>query len=256
VLLKLPLTGTQRPLGPVVHYNKRWDIAAANHVAHGNATPLRSANEQYACGSNASRVLEMADEIICFSLDPNRNVDGSLDVLVVAPVMTDLDATGGGLDEYSKMPKGNVDVTGEYFIWTTNMGGNRLDAFLVKIPGHLLKASDPSSIHVADLDRTAVSLAKGYWRATVDVLAHDGSHAPIAGATISGSWSGGHAGPATCITDTTGRCSMASGSIPKSARTATLTITDMLQASLSYDATANHDPDGDSNGTGITARKP
>src|SRR5215813_9811325 len=77
----------------------------------------------------------MADEIVCFSLDANRNADGSLDVLVVGQVMTDLYASGGGSDDYSKRPKGNLDVTGRYFIWTTNLGGNRLDAFLVKIPG-------------------------------------------------------------------------------------------------------------------------
>jgi hypothetical protein len=29
-------------------------------------------------------------------------------------------------------------VTGRYFIWTTNLGGNRLDAFIVKVPGQLL----------------------------------------------------------------------------------------------------------------------
>ena len=53
----------------------------------------RNAREsQYACGSNASRVPDMADEIVCFSLNPNRNADGSLDVLVVGQVMTDLDA--------------------------------------------------------------------------------------------------------------------------------------------------------------------
>ena len=38
------------------------------------------------------------------------------------------------------MPKGNLDVTGRYFIWTTNMGGDRLDVFLVKIPADLLMA--------------------------------------------------------------------------------------------------------------------
>jgi hypothetical protein len=29
-------------------------------------------------------------------------------------------------------------VTGRYFIWTTNLGGNRLDAFLVKVPAERL----------------------------------------------------------------------------------------------------------------------
>jgi hypothetical protein len=137
ILLTFPVVSTQRPIGPVVHYNKRWDIAAANHIAHGNAAASKPAESQYACGSNASRVPDMADEIVCFSLNPNRNADGSLDVLVVGQVMTDLDATGGrdvAGDDYTQRPKGNLDVTGRYFIWTTNMGGNRLDAFIVKVP--------------------------------------------------------------------------------------------------------------------------
>ncbi len=133
ILLKFPVQSTTRPIGPVVHYNKRWDIAAANHIAHGNASGA-PAESQYACGSNASNTPDMADEIVCFSLDANRNTDGSLDVLVVGQVMTDLFASGGGTDDYAKRPKGNLDVTGRYFIWTTNLGGNRLDAFIVKIP--------------------------------------------------------------------------------------------------------------------------
>jgi hypothetical protein len=137
ILLKFPVTRTQRPIGPVVHFNKRWDIAAANHIAHGNAKAGAAPETQFACGSNASRVADMADEIVCFSLDANRNANGSLDVLVVAPVMTDLDAAGGRDvygDDYPQLPKGNLDVTGGYFIWTTNVGGDRLDAFLVKVP--------------------------------------------------------------------------------------------------------------------------
>ena len=141
ILLRFPITSTARPLGPVVHFNKRWDLVAANHIAHGNAIRGRPPEEQYACGSHASRVADMADEIVCFSLNPNRNPDGSLDVLVVGQIMTDLDALGGNDldgDDYSQVPKGNLDVSGRYFIWTTNLGGNRLDAFLVKVPAELL----------------------------------------------------------------------------------------------------------------------
>ena len=139
ILLEFPVQNTQRPVGPVVHYNKRWDIVAANHIAHGNGGRLSTSS--YACGSNASRVADMADEIICFPLDAERNADGSLDVLVVGQVMTDLNAAGGqdhDNDDYEQLPKGNVDVSGRYFIWTTNLGGDRLDAFLVQIPGERL----------------------------------------------------------------------------------------------------------------------
>jgi len=147
ILLKFPVTATERPIGPVVHYNKRWDLAAANHIAHGNAGRLPP-ESQYACGSNAGRAADMADEIVCFPLDPARNADGSLSVLVVAPVMTDLDAPGGGDvdgDDYEQTPKGNLDVTGRYFLWTTNLGGGRLDAFLVKIPAERFGGAAASS---------------------------------------------------------------------------------------------------------------
>ena len=40
--------------------------------------------------------------------------------------------------DYTKLPKGNLDLTGEYFIWTTNAGSNRLDAFIVRVPTALL----------------------------------------------------------------------------------------------------------------------
>jgi hypothetical protein len=48
--------------------------------------------------------------------------------------MVDLGASGGGSDDYSKAPKGNIDPTGEYFIWTSNAGTSRADAFIVRIP--------------------------------------------------------------------------------------------------------------------------
>ena len=146
ILLKFPVLSAERPIGPVVHFNKRWDLVEANHVSHGNATVGLTAESQYVCGSNASRVADMADEIVCFPLDANRNSDGSLDVLAVAQVMTDLDALGGrddNGDDYEQLPKGNLDVTGRYFIWTSNLGGDRLDAVLVKIPVDRLKPARP-----------------------------------------------------------------------------------------------------------------
>jgi hypothetical protein len=129
--------GTNPVPGPVVYHNNDWFVAAPNHIAHGNAKPGIPPEQQYVCGSSANRKESPhSNEIICFRLD------GSLQVLVVAPVMTDLDAAGGGND-YAKFPKGNIDITGQYFIWTSNMGGGRLDAFLVKIPASLLAFQGP-----------------------------------------------------------------------------------------------------------------
>src|SRR5262249_19591454 len=92
---------------------------------------------QYACGSSASRLNgPRSNEVVCFRLD------GSLSTMVVAPVLTDLDAVGGGLDDYSREPKGNLDPTGQYFSSQTNLGGNRPDAVIVRVPAQVLVPPD------------------------------------------------------------------------------------------------------------------
>jgi hypothetical protein len=116
--------------GPVVHHNINWSVGSMNHVSHANAKSDVPMDKQYACGSNVDHS-GVQNEIGCFRLD------GSNRDLVVAPVMTNLE-TSGGRTGYGKMPKGNLDITGQYFLWTTNLSGNRLDAFLVKIPSQLL----------------------------------------------------------------------------------------------------------------------
>ena len=118
--------------GPVVQYNVNWNIAAVNHLSHTNSKPNAPSSQQHACGSDASTNYSVQNEITCF------RIDGSGDQLIVAPVMTDPNATGGCCDAYARQPKGNLDITGRYFIWTTNLGGNRMDAFLVKVPSQLL----------------------------------------------------------------------------------------------------------------------
>ncbi|HKO31283.1 MAG TPA: hypothetical protein VJU54_09100, partial [Nitrospiraceae bacterium] len=75
--------------GPVDHRDYNWELGQVQHISHTNAKPGIPKEQQYACGSNADRVMYAQNEIICFPLD------GSLDQLVVAPVMTSLDASGG-----------------------------------------------------------------------------------------------------------------------------------------------------------------
>jgi hypothetical protein len=126
--------------GPVVFYNSDWSIAQINHLSHQNAKASVPMNRQFACGSTANRT-SIQNEVLCFRLDTSH------DQLVVAPIMTDLDASGGG-SEYAKAPKGNLDISGKYYIWTTNLGGNRLDAIMVKVPSHLLVALPPTPINL------------------------------------------------------------------------------------------------------------
>jgi hypothetical protein len=111
---------------------KATDWSVGGHISFGNAENDIPLEKQYACGSYVQRGNALrGNEIVCFLLD------GSFKTLVVAPVMTDLNASGGG-DDYAKSPKGNLDRTGQYFIWTSNMGSSRQDVFIVKVPGQLL----------------------------------------------------------------------------------------------------------------------
>jgi hypothetical protein len=116
--------------GTLVYQTTDWNLDVG-HVSHANSVAGLSPSQQFACGSNGSRTnLPRANEVSCFRLD------GSLQLLIVAPTMTDMRAAGGydGNDDYWKMPKGNLDPTGEYFIWTSNAGTGRMDAYIVRIP--------------------------------------------------------------------------------------------------------------------------
>jgi len=120
-----PTDGSQ---GRLVFHATDWAFGS-NHIAHANSRADLTLSQQHVCSSSANRLnLPRSNEVLCYRLD------GSLQTLVVAPVLTDMNATGGGSDDYWKLPKGEIDVTGEYFIWTSNLMGGRLDAMIVHIP--------------------------------------------------------------------------------------------------------------------------
>ena len=128
----------ERGQGTLVYQLASW-TGGLGHLAHGNSRAGVPVEQQVACSSNAHREsLPRVNEIVCYRLD------GSLNTLVVAPNMSDLNASGGGNEDYWKMPKGNLDVTGEYFIWTANAGSGRLDAFIVRVPLERLGGSASS----------------------------------------------------------------------------------------------------------------
>ena len=176
-----PLPGTP-PQGRLVYHTTDWS-ADIGHLSHANARPGVPLEQQFVCGANASRaLLPRNNEVVCFRLD------GSLQVLVVAPVMTNLDAAGGG-DDYAKSPKGNLDVTGQYFIWTSNTGGSRLDAFIVKVPTQVLGVdtggTPPPPPPPADTTKPTVSLtapaAGATVKGTVTITASASDNAGVAG---------------------------------------------------------------------------
>ncbi|MEO8639149.1 MAG: S8 family serine peptidase [Chloroflexota bacterium] len=113
--------------------------------------------------------------------------------------------------------------------------------------------SDPSTMHVGDLDRSSASNGST-WTASVTVLIHSGTGVAVANASVTGRWSNG--GTVTCVTDGSGVCTVSKSGIRKNVGSVTFTVISVTGANLSYVSSANHDPDGDSNGTSITVLKP
>jgi hypothetical protein len=114
-----------------------------------------------------------------------------------------------------------------------------------------------TSLHVGDLDGSSTWVfRKWYWQASVTIAVHDANHNPLSGTTVSGAWSGGYSGSAQCTTGSDGRCSLTTGDIWHKTRKVTFSVNDVTSSSFEYAAAENHDPDGDSNGTGIVVSKP
>jgi hypothetical protein len=118
----------------------------------------------------------------------------------------------------------------------------------------------PSEMHVGDLDIAGTGWTGNRWYANVTVRVHDDAHGALSGVLVQGRWTvGSTTYSSSCTTTTTatgaGSCTVARGNIGRGSRTVTFTVTS-LSNGLVYNASENHDPDGDSNGTTITVRRP
>lgn len=171
---------------------------------------------------------------------------------------------GGSPQSVTLMPGASTTVN---FSWTPTVTGNHSltataalasDEDLADNSGSAssnVTAPPVNTMHVGDLDGSKTS-SKSNWTATVTIRVHNASHAAVSGALVSGSWSGGFAGAAACTTNGSGQCSVSTGNIPKKKGSVTFTVTGVSHASLTYQLSDNHDPDGDSTGTAITVLKP
>lgn len=111
------------------------------HIAHGNAvdTNIVPIKDQYAIASGIGGTYSCARTNEVFAM----RLNGSKQLLIVAPVLTDSDNDTVHA-EYGLSPKANIDVTGKYCIWTSNLGTQRFDILMAKIPSELLV---PDGVH-------------------------------------------------------------------------------------------------------------
>jgi PKD repeat protein len=109
------------------------------------------------------------------------------------------------------------------------------------------------TMHLGDLDLVGAS-QRTAWTAVVTVTVHEGAHAPLAGAVVSGSWSNGVTG--SCASNGLGQCTLSNAAIPKKVGSITFTAVGITHPTAIYWSADNHDPDGDSTGTTVRVSKP
>jgi len=134
---------------------------------------------------------------------------------------------------------------------TDNGGATGTDSVVVTVSPR----AGPTTAHVGDLDGSPAG-NKSTWTALLTVTVHNTDHLAVAGAVVTGTWSGFAAGSGTCTTGGSGTCVVVSSSFRKKDSVATFTVTGVAASGLAYSAAQNHDPDGDSTGTAISIAKP
>ncbi|MCO5176243.1 MAG: S8 family serine peptidase [Thermomicrobiales bacterium] len=112
-------------------------------------------------------------------------------------------------------------------------------------------AAPAATMRIGDLDGAYSRF--WFWASlTVSVRVETSDGGAVANGTVSGTFrQGAWSTRVSCITGTAGICTLSSGTLPSSTRAASFSVDSVTHATLAYDASGNHDPDGDSDGTTI-----
>jgi hypothetical protein len=105
------------------------------------------------------------------------------------------------------------------------------------------------TVHIGELTSTTSPGKGDKWNAEVTVTLHEGDHSvlSVAGATVSGSWSGSGKGTGSCVTDGSGQCTITKSNVRGDS--VTFTVTEVSLAGYTYN-------DGDNEVSSITVNKP
>lgn len=161
--------------------------------------------------------------------------------------MQELLATALEADPNSKGAQGSFDVLTQYVPL-------RLESMRSQLPGPPPPA--PDGVHIGDLDGNSLRIDRRQWDATLTVTVHDQTHTAVVGATVNGSWSGGIAGDTSCVTGINGTCQLTASVTSKRFKKVNFAVAGVVAGAQTYVEVANHDVDGDSDGTSISIPRP
>ena len=199
-----------------------------------------------------------------------KNLVNNLDLIVTAPggavyrgnvFSGGWSATGGSADTANNVENVYIQSPAAE-TWTVQVRGFNVPSgpqpYALVVDNGTIGAAPPPptvQVHVGDLEGSRTANNKS-WSATVTVTVHSSNDAAVGGATVAGTWTGAATGGTSCVTTAAGTCSMTKSNLKTAKTSTTFTVTGITGANMIYTAAANHDLDGDSNGTAITINKP
>jgi uncharacterized protein YkwD len=114
-------------------------------------------------------------------------------------------------------------------------------------------ATPPPAVPMSIYDLDGSSPGKMWWSPRATVRVRDNTGRAIAGAIIHGYWTSlTTTTTSTCVTSSNGSCLMSGPRTSSSVPSVTFRVGHVSKSGMTYNAAANSDGDGDSNGTSIT----
>ncbi len=163
---------------------------------------------------------------------------------------SDADGTVSQVEFFADGTSVGVDTTSPYSInWQVSSGTTTLTAVATDNEGAATTSSpisvtgesggNPSSVHVSSITTGTASAGQGNKYGTASVTIVDDLGSPVAGATVTGTFSGTFNEQGTSQTDTNGIAFIQTQATAKGSVTVNFCVDDVQHATLSYEATNN-----------------
>jgi hypothetical protein len=230
-----------------VQYGSRWDASVYITIHNANENPVVNAtvNGSWSNGANGSNTCNTDSNGQCtISKNSLKNSVGDVTFTITSVTHTNYDYEVGNNHDPDGDSDGTIVVV--YKDWQPGPTAT---------PEPTVTSDPDAAIHIGDLDGSSTAGNGNRWNAIVIITVYNPSDNPVANTTVIGNWSNGTNGSDSCITNASGQCSITKNNIRNSI-IATFTVDNVTLTGNTYNASANHDPDGDSNGTTIDIAQP